>query len=1156
MRFCGNCGTRLAEAAPSQAASAPASLQDIGVMMGADLRERLHNAGIEAAGQRRNVTVLFADLSGYTGISGELDSEEVFDLVQEYIRLLINDVYKYEGIVDKLTGDGLMALFGAPIAQENNAELAIRAALDMQADVARLSAEIRQRIGRDLYMHVGLHAGVVVVGGIGSDLLMNYTAIGDTVNLARRIEEAAEAGSILVSEAVFRQARPFFDFMPLPSLHLKGISRPVSAYRVGGLKSAPGRARGLEGLNAPMVGRDAELEQLAQALAGLSERKNGHFALVIGEAGIGKSRLTAELKALANPQAVTILEGSSLAYRRSIPYWVFLDLLRGYLNLSGAAGEVETSRALGEAVFRALGTRAAAQLPYLEFFLGLKPSNPVAAERMRFLDASQLRQQVFLALRDLFSAEAQRRPLLIILEDLHWADDASLELLQFLLYAVRQAPLMIYAITRPFSESPMSKVNEWAVRHLPGRFTPLRLQHLSPDQSLSLLRSLLAASDLPEALRGEILARAAGVPFYLEEILRMLIDRGVLRPENGGWQVAAAVDVAALGVPDSLEGLLLARFDRLDEAERKILQTASVIGHRFSVRLLEALLEGEGGHAVGAALEDLSRREFILPAASQPDAEYSFRHVLMSEAIYSTLLKKERSRLHGRVGEAIERLYPGRLDEYVELLARHYSWSPQSERALHYLLLAGEKAAAGFINEQARQHFQLALDLLPQTPHTPDQVSRIHAGMGDLQTLAGDYPVAFLHYQIALETRQDAQASGPAENSQAQECSALQRKLAKTLERQGEYEKALIRLNQAQESLSAEGQPYPVEQANLLSDKAWISFRMGNFSEAEGLLNQALSQVEHTGAYDAVASIYNRLGGIAYNQGDWNRTADYLRKSIAIREAIGDVVGLATSFNNLGLLGIEVGNFEDALESLTRSYELKSRLGQTEGISMCLSNLGWLRTQRGELQEAQACLSQALELARQIGYSSLEGEILRTTGEMHLAAQEWAQAAEVLSQAARLLAQMGANDQLVDTYRLLGEASLGADRLAEAQDYAAKAQALTSNLSSSTQELSTVQRGESWRFRGMLAGHLGDWDTALRYLKESEKIFQALGSRLYQGRAAYQLGALAEAQGDHRAAQLRYREAALLFRSVGARLDEQRAEAAALSLAQPDITYP
>ncbi len=1115
-------------------------------MMGADLRERLRRAGIEAAGQRRNVTVLFADLSGYTGMSGELDSEDVFDLIQEFIRLLINDVYKYEGIVDKLTGDGLMALFGAPIAQENNAELAIRAALDMQADVARLSAQMRQRIGRDLHMHIGLHSGVVVVGGIGSDLLMNYTAIGDTVNLARRIEEAAEAGSILVSEAVFRQARPFFDFTPLPSMNLKGIARPVTAYRVGGMKSIPGRARGLEGLSAPMVGRDAELEQLGQALAALTEAKAGCFALVIGEAGIGKSRLTAELKALADPQAATILEGSSLAYRRSIPYWVFLDLLRGYLGVSANASEAEVSRALGETVFRVLGGRSAAQLPYLEHFMGLRTSNPVAAERMKYLDASQLRQQVFLALRDLFSAEAQRRPLLIILEDLHWADDASLELLQFLLYAVRASPLMIYAITRPFTEGPMSKINAWAVRHLSGRFMPLRLQHLSPDQSLSLLRSLLAAADLPEALRGEILARAAGVPFYLEEILRMLIDRGILQREDGGWNVAAPVDVAALGVPDSLEGLLLARFDRLEEAQRKILQAASVIGHRFGLRLLEALLSGEGDAAIAAALEELVAREFILPAASHPEPEYTFRHVLMSEAIYSTLLKKERSRLHGLVGEAIERLYPQRLDEFVELLARHFSWSPQHERALHYLLLAGEKAAAGFINEQARQHFQLAFDLLSHTAHTPEQASRIHAGLGDLQTLAGEYPAAFLHYQTALQIRLDAQAAGSSAKNHAQECSALQRKLAKTLERQGEYEKALVRLSQAQASLAAEAQPPPVEQANILNDKAWIAYRMGNFAEAEGLLNQALAQVEHSGAYDTVASIYNRLGGITYNQGDWNRTADYLRKSIAIRESIGDVVGLATSFNNLGLLGIEMGNFDDALENLSRSYELKTRLGQAEGISMCLSNLGWLRTQRGELDEAAACLSQALELARQIGYASLEGEILRTSGEMHLAAQDWDKAATVLSQASRLLAQMGANDQLVDTYRLLGEAALGAGRLAETQDYAAKVQALTSNLGSSTQELSTVQRGEYWRFRGMLAAHLGDWETAERYLKESEKIFQALGSRLYQGRAAYQLGALAEAQGDRRAAQLRYREAARLFRSVGARLDEQRAEQASL----------
>jgi adenylate cyclase len=281
MRFCGNCGLRLLATGflrTIEPFTEQESAGQLGELVGADLLDRFRQAGLEAAGQRRQVTVLFVDLSGYTNLSEQLnDSEQLYELVQRCTKMFANDVYKYDGIVDKFTGDGLMALFGAPIAHENNAELAIRAALDMQSDLEKLSTELKEQLGSEIKAHIGLHSGSVVVGGVGSNMMMNYTAIGDVVNVASRIENAASSGVILVSDVVYRQVRTLFNFESVEPLKFKGISQPVIAHRVVGTKSKPGSVRGIEGLYAPMVGRDGELERLHQAAKAMNREKIGRF---------------------------------------------------------------------------------------------------------------------------------------------------------------------------------------------------------------------------------------------------------------------------------------------------------------------------------------------------------------------------------------------------------------------------------------------------------------------------------------------------------------------------------------------------------------------------------------------------------------------------------------------------------------------------------------------------------------------------------------------------------------------------------------------------------------------------------------------------------------------------------------------------------------
>lgn len=1181
MRFCGNCGTRLPDDAPA-ADPAPAPLRavdpaQLGVLSGADLLDRFRRAGLEAKGQRRSVTVLFVDLSEYTQLSEMLGDEALYELVQRFIRVLVDDVYKYEGMVDKLTGDGLMALFGAPIAHENNAERALRSALDMVADVERLSAEL-DLPGRALRVHVGLNAGTVIVGGVGGDGLMNYTAIGDSVNLARRLEEAAAPGEILVSESLYRQARRLFDFEPLPPLTLKNVSRPVKAYRVIGAKDQPGSTRGLEGLRAPMIGRENEFRQVQEMVERLVSDGQGGLVLLVGEGGMGKSRLTSEIKASLDLTRLRVLEGQSLTYRKSIAYWIFQDVLRSYLGLTSSAPEGQVRQRLAERTEAVLGAEAREKLAYLETLMSLAPSDPAAAGRIRYLTAGQLRQQIFMAVRDLLQAEARRQPLLLVLEDLHWADDASLDLLRFLLETTLTSPLLIYAISRPFDGGGIQAIHERAGQRLAGRYLFLRLQALPPDQSAQLLQALLTVQDLPDALREMIIQRSAGLPFYLEEILRMLIDNNVIyldRGAGGGrWRLSAEADLRSIGVPETLQGLILARFDRLAPAQRRLLQTASVVGYEFSepvLRSVIAMSEQPGDQAHGETplndsiqetLEYLVEHEYIEPVdrdGDNPPADtsagdsYVFRHVLVSDAVYSTLLQRDRRELHTRAGQAIEKIYAGRLDGQIEVLAGHYLRSTMLDRALHYLILAGQKAARSYANEQARQHFTQALEVLNKVDHSVEQEVQVYLGLGDVLLTAGDYPAAreiFTRGLNALGAKAGTGSLGQHPSvdwvARKQQVSLLQRKIAQTHESQGDYETALVFLGAAQRLIDGGEEQLFAERASVLSDIGWIHFRRGSIDQAEVGLRQALALAERGGAPDVLASVLNRLAGVFFQRDDPEKATEYLSRSLVLREQIGDVVGVARSYNNLGLLNWKQGDLAGALKNFEHSSKLQSNLGDVEGLIVLRTNMGMIEIDLGELEAAERHFQEALQSATQIGHPFHQCE-----ARMHLAllciyAGEWRRALEHGQLAMAGFQELGVQENMLDLNVSLGWAYLGLgdyDHLEE----------ITQHISELIKENGEGDpgsgEGRAHRLFGRIALQRGDQEAARAALEKSAAIFAMANNGIERSRVLVDLaGVLAEC-GDRPGAAQALKEARETFERVGARLDLERLENTARALA-------
>jgi predicted ATPase/class 3 adenylate cyclase len=1142
MRFCGNCGSRLGSTGvlgtgPLTGGPNLAALpEQVGVMMGADLLERFRQAGLEAAGQRRTVTLLFADLSGFTGLSQRLDTEELFVLVQQFANRMAQCVYKYEGMVDKFIGDGLMAIFGAPIAQENNAEMAIRAALDMQQEISVFSQEVQERYqSEELSLHVGLHSGIVIVGSMGSSLMMNYTAIGDTVNLAARIEQNADPGEVWVSQTVYQNTRPLFDFEPLPPLQVKGYTDSITAYRLIGPRITPGSVRGVEGLSAPLIGRETEISYLRAAADQLVAQRQGRFIFLEGEAGIGKSRLTAELRAYLRSQLAHVLVGYSYTYRRMMPYWIFQDLLRGLFGLQQNSPEPLALSTIKDRVNRLSGIEASETLPFLYILLAIGLDRPEVVERMRYLEAAQLRQRIFLAVRQVLVAEARSNPLVLIFEDLHWADETSLDLLDFLVDSVLEAPLVYMCLSRNFNEESLERLLQKAERYLGKQCLHLSLAQLNPLESQKLLAELLAVPKLPPNLHDQILSRSAGNPLYLEEILRMLIDEEKIHYVGGHWQPATGILAESLGVPDTLQGLILARFDRMEPTQRRVLQIASVIGRNFSSRVLRDVLRQEEFEEVPlqAYFDELEQRGFILPQAGLSDFDYYFKHVLVSDAIYSALLKSERSELHGQVGEAIERLYPERLDEMVELLARHYAWSARSDRALHYLLLAGKKEARNYANQQARQSFEQALDLLARIDHDPGQEIEAHIGLADVLVFTGNYPNAVQHYQNALDLLATLDR-----DQTAHQRSSLLAKLSTAYERQGSYDQALAMLSEAQAARQEETDPSPIEEASILNASGWIFLRRGNLDLAEDTLKHGLALVENSDEFEMIASIVNRLGGVAYQKGQLDQASKYVQRSLEIRKQIGDVNAVARSNNNLGLLNWRRGAWNSALENFKRSIELHGSLGDVEGTIEINSNLGLVYLEQGDFNNAYTSFSQALLSAQRIGHSYHIGLAYLHLARYSLFHEDWHQVLSYCQKSKKIFEEIGVTEHRIYGEVYAGQAWLRLGNLAEARLAARNALKFfqTPDGSGLSEERAHVLR--LWSQVELAQG--GKLGSAIEGLRKSIHLFGSLGNQVEQARSQVILSGVMLASGDSATAQSLLDDARDVFQRLGARIDLDR----------------
>jgi predicted ATPase/class 3 adenylate cyclase len=679
-------------------------------------------------GERKQVTVLFADMKGSMELLADRDPEEARKILDPVLEQMMEAVHRYEGTVNQVMGDGIMALFGAPLAHEDHAVRACYAALRMQESAKRYAEGVRRTEGIPIQIRVGLNSGDVVVRTIGSDLRMDYTAVGQTSHLAARMEQVATPGSILMTVATLQFAEGYVQVKPIGPVNVKGLSEPLEVYEITGAGPARSRlgvaaARGLT----RFVGRDAEVEQLRKTIE-RAQKGQGQVVGVVGEPGVGKSRLFYEFTRSHRTHGWIVLESGSVSYGKATPYLPLIDLLKAYFKIH----DRDDQREIRERVTGKILTLDRALEPMLPPFLTLLDAL-LDDQQWQLLDPSQRRQQTLEAVKRLLLRESQVQPLVLVFEDLHWIDSETQAVLDSLIESLPTTHILMLVNYRPEYH------HAWGSKTY---YSQLRLDPLPPESAGELLQALLGDDPRLGALKQLLISRTEGNPFFLEESVRTLLETKVLIGERGNYQLAKPIE--NIRVPATVQAVLAARIDRLSPEEKQLLQSASVIGKDVPFALL---------HAVAELPEESLRRELGLLQAAEflyetrlfPDLEYTFKHALTHEVAYGSLLQEHRRALHARIMGAIEKLYADRLHEQIELLAHHASRGELWEKAVEYLYQAGQKATERSAYKEAVSYFEQALDALkrlPESRQTLEQAINIRVDLGPVLVAMKGFGVA------------------------------------------------------------------------------------------------------------------------------------------------------------------------------------------------------------------------------------------------------------------------------------------------------------------------------------------------------------------------------------------------------------------------------
>jgi class 3 adenylate cyclase/tetratricopeptide (TPR) repeat protein len=1027
--------------------------------------------------------VLFADLKGSMELLAERDPEEARKLLDPVLTLMMDAVHHYEGTVNQVMGDGIMALFGAPLAHEDHAVRACHAALRMQDSVKRHAEEIQRTLGVSIHIRVGLNSGEVVVRSIGGDLHMDYTAIGQTTHLAARMEQMAMPGSILMTPATRRLAEGYVQVKPLGLVPVKGLAEPVEVHAVTG--TAPARTRlevaAARGLTR-FVGRAVEIAQLRLALEHAGAGR-GQVAALVGEPGVGKSRLVWELTRRDLLVGWLVLEAGASSYGRATSYLPVSLLLRSYFKL----GEHETCADIGARIsarLSALGESPWPAAPALAALFGV----PVESAQWDGLDPRQRRQHILDVARRLVLRESQMRPLLLILEDLHWIDAETQAWLDGLVDALPAARLLLLVTYRPEYR------HAWGSR---TNYTQLRVDPLPRQGAEDLLRALLGADPELASLRELLIERTEGNPFFLEESVRTLVETRALVGARGAYRLDQALDTVQ--VPATVQAILASRIDRLPPAEKQLLQSAAVIGRDVPLNLLHAIAD-EAEEDLRRQLAHLQSAEFLYETRLVPESEYTFKHALTQEVAYGSLLTDRRRAVHARIVEEIERLHGDRLGEHVDRLAHHALRAERWDRALVFCRQAGAKAMARFALRDAGTHLERALTATRHLPETREIIEQA--------------------IDVRLELRH-------------------------AIHQLGEVERGMDHLREAEAFAERLGDTARSGMISfLLANGLWM---IGHSDRAQESIERTLTIADST--EDGLLRLRARalLGFLHHDRGDYWQAAATLREVLGALEAAGasfTATGLsplvAVGTNYLGWSLAELGEFEEAARRTEESLRLAEALGNPFRLMTACMGVGMVYLRQGDASAGMPPLEHGLQICHTFGFTALVFHgIAASLGATYALVNRTVEAIPLL----RKVADQAASMSLVSDHLLgaipLGEVALVIGEIEEAEQLGGHALDLARRHKQRGHEVYAL------RLLGEVAARRdpSDGQEAEAYYRSAIALANQLGMRPLIAHCHLGLGKLYRRTNRHEQAQEALTTATTMYREMDMRFWLEKAEA-------------
>ena len=951
-KFCKYCGAKTDAPpvpAPARVADSPQNLVD--QYMPKEIASKIAAARDSGTvvGERRIVTILFADIKGSTAMAEKLDPEEWAEIMNRAFKFLIEPVYRYEGTVARLMGDAILAFFGAPITHEDDPQRAVLAALDILEGMTEYRAKLKKDRDLDFGVRIGLNTGLVVVGNIGSDLKFEYTAMGDAINLASRMQTATEPNTILVSENTARGVRHAFDLESRGALELKGKSEPVPAFRVLARKAAPESARGIAGLDSPLVGREREFTTLKTCIDELIKGR-GQIVSVMGEAGLGKSRLIAEIRkqyAVSSRQSsenqkseirnLKWFEGRSLSYQTTTPYAPFIDLLTKQLDLRAEDNDADK--------YAKITTRAGDDAPFLATMLGVKFEG-ADVERVKYLEPPQLRGAIFQAVRAFVEQLATTAPLVWLFEDLHWADATSLDLIEQLMPLTETKSLLLIALFRPQRQEPSWRFHELAARDYAHRYTQVLLEPLDEKQSRTLVGNLLHIEDLPDHVRALILKKAEGNPFFVEEVIRSLLDSKLVVRQDDHWR--ATREIETIAIPDTLAGVIGARLDRLDDESKHAAQTAAVIGREFQHAILADISDAPA--AVDASMLNLQKREIVREKSRAPEIVYFFKHALTQEAAYASILLSKRRALHKRVAECLEKLDRERVND----IARHFIEAQENARALPYLVQAGGRALREYSTQEAITYFSRAAQIA-ETSQDTALARAAFEGLGGALLLTADAPRALQNFESMMQyaqLHQDVPMLVSAHN-----------KLAYVAMFSANFENVEKHLRQA-EQLARSVQDKP-GLSEMFIIRCQICTASGDFETAIKYVGESAQLGQALGRQEQVAYGMTHTANALMFLTRYDEALVKANQALAMSEQIGDRAHQAELLTlTFPPLYLRNGDFDTARKLAVQGTEIGERIGSTMATTFGYWVQGIIARLRGEYQDAVDHFEQSLSAAK------------------------------------------------------------------------------------------------------------------------------------------------------------------------------------------------